>query len=346
MVLPGLLVTLSVLPAAPPAPAYVLETADARRVEATLTYSVRGDNLKVKEWVVFAAQAPELPGQTKMETLLEPAGTSTKDLSPLGRAVLIARVTAKSKELMTSLPIRVTYRATLRSRQLQPLPAGKAAPKVEPLSDKEREKALAARGDIDYKADAVRSWMKDRKLRRDDGETDLDFARRTFLALRDGFRYEYRGNQDRRASAVCRDGRSDCGGLSALFVAVVRANGVPARTLHGRWATSAEEGQKAGGLPYYQTHVKAEFFAEGIGWVPVDVASGILHDKSKEGLAFFGHDRGDFLTFHVDPDLELDTRLFGRKKVENLQNPAYWVSGAASSEPPPVTEGWEVKKLP
>src|SRR5437868_13648022 len=98
MLLPALLVTLAALPPSA-APAYVLETADAQRVEATLTYSMRCDDLKAKEWIVFAAEAPELPGQTKVKSRLEPGGATAKDVSVLKRPVLAARVPAKDKEL-------------------------------------------------------------------------------------------------------------------------------------------------------------------------------------------------------------------------------------------------------
>jgi len=345
MLVPALLVTLSGLPAAPPAPAYVLETADPRRVEAVLTYTVRCDGVRAREWIVFAAQAPELPGQTKVESRLEPGGTSAKELSPLKRPVLTARVPARQKDLESALPIRVTYVATLRSRKLKPLAGGTDPPKVEAPGDREREAALAARGEIDSKSEAVQAWLRERKLRREQDESDVDFARRVFLDLRANFRYEYKPGADAHASAVCRAGRSDCGGLSGLFVAALRANGVPARTLYGRWARSAEAGAKLGEVPYYQAHVKAEFYADGVGWVPADVASGILHDRSKEGLSYFGNDPGDFLTFHVDPDLDLDARAFGRQQATCLQVPAHWVVGTGKLEETTPKEGWEVKKL-
>ena len=42
----------------------------------------------------------------------------------------------------------------------------------------------------------------------------------------------------------------------------------------------------------------AEFFADGVGWVPVDPS-----------LGHFGGDAGNFLTFHVDPDVTLARTL-------------------------------------
>jgi transglutaminase-like putative cysteine protease len=67
-----------------------------------------------------------------------------------------------------------------------------------------------------------------------------------------------------------------CGDLNALFVGLARAAGVPARDVYGiRVAPSAHGYRSLGaGSPVISKaqHCRAEFFAEGIGWVPVDPA--------------------------------------------------------------------------
>src|SRR5207244_13017163 len=103
---------------------------------------------------------------------------------------------------------------------------------------------------------------------------------------------------DGRASPVCRAGTTDCGGLSVLFVTILRGNDIPARTLVGRWAQSSKAKDIVGDSPYYQTHVKAEFFAEGIGWVPADPASA-LSEKQGDRMRCLGRDPGNFLTMPV-----------------------------------------------
>jgi hypothetical protein len=45
-----------------------------------------------------------------------------------------------------------------------------------------------------------------------------------------------------------------------VYVSALRANGIPARTLVGRWARSAEGTGQLDGQAWYQTHVKTEFF--------------------------------------------------------------------------------------
>jgi transglutaminase-like putative cysteine protease len=67
-----------------------------------------------------------------------------------------------------------------------------------------------------------------------------------------------------------------CGDLNALFVGLARSVGVPARDVYGlRVAPSAHGYRSLGvGTPSVTRaqHCRAEFFAEGRGWVPVDPA--------------------------------------------------------------------------
>src|SRR5206468_2592920 len=67
-----------------------------------------------------------------------------------------------------------------------------------------------------------------------------------------------------------------CGDLNALFVGLARSVGVPARDLYGiRVAASAHGYRSLGvGTPMISKaqHCRAEFYAQGAGWVPVDPA--------------------------------------------------------------------------
>ena len=80
-----------------------------------------------------------------------------------------------------------------------------------------------------------------------------------------------------------------CADLNALFVGLLRAAGVPARDVYGIRVTESARGYKslgkAGDVTKAQ-HCRAEFYAQGIGWVPVDpadVRKVILEEKP--GLA-------------------------------------------------------------
>lgn len=67
-----------------------------------------------------------------------------------------------------------------------------------------------------------------------------------------------------------------CGDLNALFVGLARAAGVPARDVYGLRVAPSDLGYRSLGVSSPAVtraqHCRAEFFAEGRGWVPVDPA--------------------------------------------------------------------------
>jgi transglutaminase-like putative cysteine protease len=67
-----------------------------------------------------------------------------------------------------------------------------------------------------------------------------------------------------------------CGDLNAMFVGLARAAGLPARDVYGVRVAPSKHGYKSlgAGSPDITRaqHCRAEFFAEGYGWVPVDPA--------------------------------------------------------------------------
>ncbi len=71
-------------------------------------------------------------------------------------------------------------------------------------------------------------------------------------------------------------GRADCGSYTALFVALCRAGGVPARAVAGCWAVGEN-----------QWHCWAEFLLPGVGWVPVDPSVG--ERGPQERAYYFGN---------------------------------------------------------
>jgi transglutaminase-like putative cysteine protease len=67
-----------------------------------------------------------------------------------------------------------------------------------------------------------------------------------------------------------------CGDLNAMFVGLARAAGVPARDVYGVRVAPSAYGYKSlgAGSPNVSKaqHCRADFFADGYGWVPVDPA--------------------------------------------------------------------------
>ena len=333
---------LAAAPAAAQAPAYMIEVRPSKRVEAVLTLEVNAPRIKAKEWVLYVPRLPELPGQAKVSSQLNFPSENVTELSAQKRPLLRARVKVKGVDQETKISLRATYEAELFSRKLVPLPEGAERPKVEPLSAAERKHFLEATALISFKAEAFKTWLKDNDLVRNKEESDLEYGKRLFQHLSGKFAYQYTQKMDRTAAAVCQAGRSDCGGLSVLFVAAMRSQGIPARIRAGRWAESAKQGQKLGEEVFLQQHAWPEFFCDGIGWVPTDPASAIYN---KLGLACFGHDTGNFVTMHVDPELVLDTLVIGNKTEPFMQAAAYWVSAMGPFENVTVVHDWQVREL-
>jgi transglutaminase-like putative cysteine protease len=99
--------------------------------------------------------------------------------------------------------------------------------------------------------------------------------------------------------------KGECGEYTALFVALCRAAGIPARGQTGYWANRPDA-----------PHVWAEFYLPGFEWIPVDPSMG---DKAPRGRYFAqlpDLNRRVTVTHGFD-------HLFGRNRLEYLQEYAY-----------------------
>ncbi len=199
------------------------------------------------------------------------------------------------------------------------------SPYEPPADDEDRSGYLRSDRFVDYDQRALRHWLAKRGLKNSSGD-QVAFARHVFRAIREDFSYSQREPLPTKASEAIRAGAADCGALSMIFAAAMRANGIPARLIVGRWAESAHG---TGDQIADQMHVKAEFYADGVGWIPVD-CSGAVEDRPAEESQFFGYDGGDFLTFHVDCGMQVDTVHFGVKELVTLQDVAFWAKGDGS----------------
>ena len=319
-----------------PKATYVLEEKPARRIHATLSTDIALPNARIDEWYLYAPEAPNLPGQREMKTSFEPAGQSVREESPLRRELTLVRLVDHRQEVHTML----TIDGTLYSRQLRLLPEGETAPPVESLLPEQAEHFTRASPTSDIETKAFRDWMQANGLTRAAGEGDLVFAHRVFAFIKHHNTYQW-PTKNHTASQVCTAGLSDCGGLSALFTGVMRANGIPARMLGGRWASSQTPGNKTG--DYGKWHVKAEFFARGIGWVPVD-GSSALADPNGENT-FFGNDHGDHVAFILDEDMVVNSFITGPQKVPLMQGIMYWWRGRGNGNESRLDDLWTVEQV-
>ena len=137
------------------------------------------------------------------------------------------------------------------------------------------------------------------------------------------------------ARALLTNGEGECGDFSALFIALLRAKGIPARPVVGYWAITGTN----------QTHVWAEFYLEGIGWVPVDPTIG-QHSASDQAY-YFGNMDNQRVILEKGFNIPLDPPAPGNSLAPLMQGPYwwYWGSGDGSKMSLAVT-GWNVTPLP
>jgi transglutaminase-like putative cysteine protease len=302
-------------------------------VTGTLAIRYSVPNLSVAEWALISPYTPSLSSQSDVATAISVVGDGTQseqayEVSLLSRPMSRLHIVG-SGALGHAADARYTYAVTLWRRDLV---AGTPLTPVPALSASERAMFLLALSTINHDDAGFRSWLSENGLLRAGGERDLGYAYRVFRFIVTHFEYGL-SSEDRRPSAVCRLGRSDCGGLSMLFTAAMRANGVPARTLWGRWAVSQADPN------YGQWHVTAEVFGEGVGWVYVDTANSV---GKPEAQTYFGRGEGNFITFHLDTDLTYDSLLFGLKDAVWMQSPHWWVKGTGGWDGWGVVENWTV----
>jgi len=110
--------------------------------------------------------------------------------------------------------------------------------------------------------------------------TDLEKGRRIYdWIVENTFRDpKTRGCGTGNVKAMIESGNygGKCADLNGLFVAFARSLGIPARDVYGIRVASSAHGYKSLGtsspVVSKAQHCRAEFFAEGVGWVPVDPA--------------------------------------------------------------------------
>ncbi len=304
-------------------------------------FKISAPHLSAHNWVLVTPSLPQMPYQTETQTRLAldnspVTGSVANELSSEHRALLTANVPADNSELENKLSGNCQYQAMLSERHLR---LGPGSEPVQELSPSDRALYLAETETINFKDPTFQQFLQANHLIKAASQRELDFAWQAFQKIRDLYSYKYDADQDRHASAICQDRATDCGGLAWLFEAVLRANGVPARSLIGRWADAHPSKQ-----PLQGAHVKSEFYADGVGWVPVEL-SGAVSSKSSPGENYFGQDSGHFLTLHIDPDLLVDTVFFGQKKVQLIQSPIFWATGAGNFDDASSDNKWRTQKL-
>ena len=158
-----------------------------------------------------------------------------------------------------------------------------------------------AAGTVEANTGDVERWLKpDRLVPLDDqirrwarevvdaahAKTDLEMARAIYNHVVATVKYDKSGKGWGRGDIyyACENRRGNCTDFHAIFIGYARALGIPARFAIG-FPLPADRG--SGQIAGY--HCWAEFYAKGIGWVPID-ASEAAKDPSRREYFFGAHD--------------------------------------------------------
>jgi transglutaminase-like putative cysteine protease len=171
--------------------------------------------------------------------------------------------------------------------------------------------------------DKIRTWARE-VVEAAHAHTDLEMARAIYNHVVSTMKYDKTGRGWGRGDIyfACDARRGNCTDFHAVFIGYCRALGIPARFAIG-FPLPAERGE--GRIAGY--HCWAEFYAKGIGWVPID-ASEAAKDPARREYFFGAHDenrieltkgrdvvlapkqKGDPLNFFVYPYAEVDGKPF------------------------------------
>lgn len=303
-----------------------LEVTPEQKFYAKLDCSIAlNGNFLARDWSLYIADAPVTDAQNQVSSQLTlrngTKGVRVVEAGPAHRSVLTGQAVTMEE---SDYSLKGEYWAILYKRHISQKPG-----KVPPLSSEEQALYLRESESYDFNQPVFVQWLQTSGLRRRNDESVLQFAWRAYDFLRTNYSYQYTAKQQRNVSYLCTQRVADCGGCSFLLVSILRSNRIQARATAGRWAKSSTKPEESGSGELGTFHVKSEFYAPGIGWVPVDVSKA-LGCSAEDAPRFFGHDQGNFFVMHIDPDFKVQTALFGEKRFTLLQSPAFWVKGKGS----------------
>lgn len=188
--------------------------------------------------------------------------------------------------------VEMSFRAT-RFERVQPLSHSRAGmPRPECCLGPERLVPLDGR---------IRQWA--REVVGPEARSDLEKARSIYNHVIATVKYDKSGKGWGRGDIyyACDARRGNCTDFHAIFIGYCRAAGVPARFAIGvPLPASGGAGEIAG------YHCWAEFFADGIGWVPVDASEAAKEPSRRE--YFFGALDENRIEFSRGRDLVLNPR--------------------------------------
>lgn len=152
-----------------------------------------------------------------------------------------------------------------------------------------------------------------------DRKNPIHIAERMYDFVRSYLTYE-KQSEIRGASWAFLNGRGDCTEYGTLFVALLRAVGIPSRIVMGHASQELSQGGVANATELWvdSPHLWTEFYVEGFGWIPVDPTFGI-----NDPLDHFGVSWSYYLPIIKGPTMESPYRSLITYKPASLKHDAY-----------------------
>jgi transglutaminase-like putative cysteine protease len=324
-------------------PGWHMESVVAGTYEASFSARFSYPKFTASQWILVMPACPELPCQhvASMTMIVPGSSVAAKDMveqAPFGRTIMmiVLPVTGPSSQFSNTVNVAADYDVTTYARRIMP---GDPPQPIAPLCATDRAIWLSPSKTCDFSNPYFQQFLISNHLAIGASETPFEFAYRAFRFIKRKYHYDYDATQDRTSSKICQEDKTDCGGLSCLYASILRANGIPARQLVGRWALSETSGEFA-----QQTHVKAEFYLSGVGWVPVDLTAALGAPDSQDATAF-GFDSGKFITQAAGTDLSVDTGVFGVQTITFGQGVVPWLEGTGPLIGGIHDEHWRVRTV-
>jgi transglutaminase-like putative cysteine protease len=153
--------------------------------------------------------------------------------------------------------------------------------------------------------DKIRGWARE-VVDTAHAHTDLEMAQAIYNHVVSTVKYDKTGKGWGRGDIyfACEERRGNCTDFHAIFIGYARALGIPARFAIG-FPLPADRGQ--GKIAGY--HCWAEFYAKGIGWVPIDASEAAKNPAKRE--YFFGSHDENRIEFSKGRDLALVPKQSG-----------------------------------
>lgn len=136
--------------------------------------------------------------------------------------------------------------------------------------------------------------------------TQLEKARKIYDYVASTMRYDKSGEGWGRGDEMwaCDSKRGNCTDFHSVLIGMMRSSGIPARFEIG---FPLPEGKSEGEIPGY--HCWAEFYIQGIGWIPVDASEASKNPAKKD--YFFGAVDADRVLFTYGRDIRLSAEQQG-----------------------------------